>query len=295
MDAKRESELIRALSERRDLPGVVRIAAHLGTLCVTGVGISMAMGSGWVVPAMIVHGAVLVFLFTPLHETIHRTAFATEWPNRVVADLAGLLLFLPARWFAHFHHGHHRFTQDPERDPELMTPKPTTRGRYLLYLSGWYYWTGLAPSLLRRATGRADDWFVPERRRNVIVAEARGYLAVYAGVLTTSLATGSAAALWYWIVPALLGQPFLRAYLLAEHWGCPETGSFWERTRTVVTNPVVRFYAWNMPYHAEHHAHPGVPFHRLPDLARARADRRVVVSPGYVPFHAREVPGILGP
>ena len=30
------------------------------------------------------------------------------------------------------------------------------------------------------------------------------------------------------------------------------------------TNALVRFLAWNMPYHAEHHAHASIPFHALP-------------------------------
>jgi fatty acid desaturase len=44
----------------------------------------------------------------------------------------------------------------------------------------------------------------------------------------------------------------------------------------------VRLFAWNMPYHAEHHAYPAVPFHALPAL-HARVQGRVEhVEPGYV-------------
>jgi fatty acid desaturase len=60
---------------------------------------------------------------------------------------------------------------------------------------------------------------------------------------------------------------------------------FWENTRTTLTGLPVRFLAWNMPFHAEHHADPSVPFHALPrEHARERAKLKAV-SPGYVAFH----------
>jgi fatty acid desaturase len=48
---------------------------------------------------------------------------------------------------------------------------------------------------------------------------------------------------------------------------------------------VVRALAWNMPYHAEHHAYPAVPFHRLPEVNRAIAPRLKSTSPGYIAVH----------
>ena len=49
-----------------------------------------------------------------------------------------------------------------------------------------------------------------------------------------------------------------------------------------------------MPYHAEHHAFPNVPFHRLPELhARARP-HLAQVERGYARFHARYAAGLRG-
>jgi fatty acid desaturase len=69
-----------------------------------------------------------------------------------------------------------------------------------------------------------------------------------------------------WIVPALLGQPFLRFYLLAEHRGRKSSPLIYENTRTMHTNWFYRKLAWSMPYHMEHHAWPAVPFYRLKDV-----------------------------
>jgi fatty acid desaturase len=44
----------------------------------------------------------------------------------------------------------------------------------------------------------------------------------------------------------------------------------------------MRALAWNMPYHAEHHAYPAVPFHRLPEVNRAIGPRLKVTAPGYI-------------
>lgn len=71
---------------------------------------------------------------------------------------------------------------------------------------------------------------------------------------------------WLWLVPLALGFPFLKLYHLAEHGLCPFMDDKYLNTRTVASNSFVRFVTWNMPYHAEHHLLPSVPFHRLPDL-----------------------------
>ena len=91
---------------------------------------------------------------------------------------------------------------------------------------------------------------------------------------------------WCWMLPLALGQPFLRAYLLAEHGLCPPVANMFENTRTTITTRLVRFLAWNMPYHAEHHAFPTVPFHQLPALHELTKQHLRTTSDGYAAFHA---------
>src|SRR5206468_6592458 len=43
-------------------------------------------------------------------------------------------------FYWHFHSWHHRYTQDPARDPELMFPKATNRVEYLREISGFNFW-----------------------------------------------------------------------------------------------------------------------------------------------------------
>ena len=266
-------ERLRTLSAKSDAPGLRRLASHFAALGATGIAVWLARGSPWLAPAILAHGVILVFLFCPLHEGVHGTAFRRRWLNDRVADLCGFLTCYPRLYYRCVHFAHHRHTQDPARDPELVVPKPRTRRDYLVYGSGWYYWTGKLGSMIRTAlSGRTGSRFVPERMERPLVTEARAMFAGYAAVVAGGLAIDPVALVIYWIGPALIGQPFLRLYLLAEHTGCAETEDMLKNVRTTFAGPFVRWLAWNMPFHAEHHTFPSVPFHALPavhaDIAR---------------------------
>lgn len=275
----------RALTTLSDRPGLVQLAAHLGLIVVTAVWIGMQW-PGWPI-LLLPQGILIVFLFTALHETIHNTAFRTPWLNRAVAHLAGFLVLVPPTWFKYFHLAHHRHTHDPDHDPELMSPKPTNLWQYLRYLSGLPLWASMLRTLANNALGRITDGYLPKRAQPQMLVEARVMLVLYGLLVLGSVALGSILLFWIWLLPILLGQPFLRAYLLAEHTRCPHVANMLENTRTTFTNRIVRFLAWNMPYHAEHHAYPTVPFHQLPALhAHAQAYLRQTER-GYGRFHQK--------
>lgn len=279
-----------ALTARADRPGLARLALHLGAVAALGTGIALAPPY-W--PLLLLpQGVLVIFLFTAMHEAAHRTAFASPGLNAAVERLAGFLLLLPPEWFRLFHFAHHRHTQDPERDPELAAPKPESWPAYIAHISGLPHWASAAKTLIRNALGRNADGFVPAAARSTIAREARVMLALYALLAGASLAAGSALLLWVWIVPALIGQPFLRLYLLAEHGRCPLVADMFENSRTTFTNRAIRLLAWNMPYHAEHHAWPAVPFHRLPELHRLTAPHLRTTEAGYARFTAAYAAGL---
>jgi len=196
--------------------------------------------------------------------------------------VTGLLIFWPYRNYRVYHWEHHRYTQDPDRDPELYFVKPGSWPAYLYVLTGIPNLHRRLTDLLRLALGTADrPWMAPAERRP-LVREARVYLTGYVGIALASLLFGSPIALVVWILPWLVGQAFLRPYLLAEHTGCAFTRDCLENTRTTLTLAPVRLFAWNMPYHAEHHAYPAVPFHALPRLHALVRGRIENLEPGYV-------------
>jgi fatty acid desaturase len=271
--------------EPSDRSGLLHLVGHVGLIAATAALVAWTRGSLFLPVALLLHGIALAFLFAPLHESVHRTAFRSRRLNDAVAWVAGLVLLLPPNWFRAFHFAHHRHTQIEGLDPELELKRVETWPDYLVHLSGWRYWNGTVRLIFRNATGRAAAPFVPERLEPRLVREARIMLAVYGAIAVLSAILRTDVALFYWVLPVILGQPFLRAYLLAEHTGLPFVEDFWENTRTTLTGLPVRFLAWNMPFHAEHHANPAVPFHALPEMHRREREKLKAVAPGYVAFH----------
>lgn len=277
--------------QRRDLcaqsngPGLVRIAIHLGS--VLALGWLILMGGAWTWALMPLQGVLLVFLFTALHETIHDTAFRTLALNKVVSNICGFLVILPPQEFRYFHFAHHRFTHDPKNDPELTGEKPNTRMKLLVYLTGLPEWSWRLQNLFKNAIRPVTSTYVPARGRARVAQEARIFLGLYVILAAVSGTIGTTALLWAWLVPLILGNPFLRAYLLAEHSFCPHVADMLQNTRTTFTNRLVRWVAWNMPYHTEHHAYPAVPFHKLPKFHQILHGHHGEIEHGYARFTSR--------
>ena len=232
---------------------------------------------------MLAFGLVQAALFAPTHEAMHQTAFASRRANAVVGWIAACPSLLNLQFYASFHLAHHRNTQIAGLDPELGAAKPTDVRSYFWRIAGAPFW-GLRFRVIR------DCWrgdlagypYVSDRDRARVIASVRAMsLVMGGGALLSAALWGWAAPFLYWIGPQLLGQPFLRAYLLAEHTGCTLDRNGLTNTRTTLTNAAVRLLMWDMPFHAEHHLYPSIPFHRLRDAHRAMQGRLGVVQRGY--------------
>lgn len=218
------------LLQRSDRVGLLQLAAHWGAIAAVGALIHLRVPF-W--PALIpAQGILIVFLFTTVHESIHGTAFRSAWINVAVANVCGFLILLPPKWFRYFHFAHHRHTHDPDRDPELAKPKPRTVVQYLVYLSGLPYWREQAHKLAINAAGMNADYFVPAKRRRDLAVEARRFVLAYVAAGGLSAVLASDLIVWTWLVPVIAGQPFLRAYLLAEHTLCLHVVNMLENSRT---------------------------------------------------------------
>ena len=269
-----------AMTRVTNREGLWHLAAHFGLILGLGTLIGIGVPGWWaLIP---IQGVLIVFLFTLEHEATHRTPFANLLLNEVVGRVAGFLILLPFEWFRYFHLAHHRWTNIEGKDPELAGGKPEAWSDWVKHVSGLPYWWSELRLMLALVLGKADGDFLPEGARKRIVRDARVMALGYLVLAITPWLWPTL--VWVWILPVLLGQPFLRLYLLAEHGDCPNVANMFENTRTTFTNRIVRFLAWNMPYHVEHHVWPQVPFHRLPDLhGMMKADLQVTAE-GYVSF-----------
>lgn len=279
--------MLRELSVRSDRQGLVRAASHYGVIVILGALIwlvSLRYGIVWALPLIVAQSYFVAFLFMVVHETAHKTAFQSRVLNLAFGHLSSFAVFLPYEYYCLFHWDHHRYTQDPVRDPELLSvPIPRSDTGLAFSYTGLRQVAFRVGLLFRHAlTGNAASPWIPESKRHLVVREARLYVAGYVLLLLASLMLHSSILLWVWIVPVLAGQSFLRPYLYAEHTGCERTRSAFQNTRTTYTAMFVKWFAWNMPYHVEHHAYPSIPFHALPKLNEIVADQIVYRGPGYI-------------
>jgi fatty acid desaturase len=276
-------EELRSLQGRSNLRGGVRLAIHLALLA--GVGWLVAVTSGWLLLlAVFALGLVQVALFAPAHETMHQTAFASRRANAVVGWLTSCPSLLNWHFYVAYHLAHHRHTQEPGLDPELGAAAPVSVGGYILRVLGVPFWILRLRVLIDCLRGDLSAYpYVSALAAPKIIRSGRAMAVVMvAGSLVAAVLFGWATPFLFWIGPQLVGQPPLRAYLLAEHTGCTEDRNGLTNTRTTLTSAPVRLLMWDMPYHAEHHLFPSIPFHRLADAHGLIRDKLGFVQPGYV-------------
>ncbi len=288
---------LRSLMARRDAPGLWLFGVQAIAFAVLAVATVQLGAAGhplrWI--AVAACGLVLLMFFASMHEAGHGTAFATPWLNRAVTWVSAVLMLQSPTFFREFHFEHHRRTSDPHGDPEIsgapgiLGPWPSNPLLYLALASGQHLMVGKALFTLscavlpRRVLFERLYPFVRPAQRDTVVRESR---------LVTLLLV---AACWFglreiagfpWL---LLAWPVahlgLGIFVMPEHTGLDRTGSQFHRTRSTTGNALVRRAMWNMPYHAEHHAFPAVPFHAAPELSRRVEEQLENRSSGYLAFH----------
>jgi len=270
------------LLEASDVEGFAQLAFHLGCLAICAMTVSWAYEHGYwglLLLAQVPFGIAESFLFNGFHEMVHNTAFKTQALNTIFANILGFENFRGARWFWCFHWTHHRYTNDPLKDPELSgesvdldDPTKTAWG-YAQFLSGYPFGFERIARMGRIAAGsEVDPWVAekPESMQRAVRIEAAVYLVGYLLLAIAGLfqprSVGMPLVL-YWLLPHCFGAGHLRMYQFAEHRAC-QMGAYtdtnaWICARTSYTWWLYRKLAWQMPFHVEHHAFPNVPFHKL--------------------------------
>lgn len=282
------SDDLKRLRQRSDRPGLIFLLAHIATLLATGWLMAWTMAEIWFFPLLFLHGVVIVHLFAPFHESTHGTAFRSRWLNRSTAWATGLALQLPPTHFTLEHAAHHKYTQDPVRDPERI-PEAYSISGYLWFATAIPYFRGNIVNLINHARGHFTEMeqsFIPPNSFAKVQREAWIIGAVYLAIAIASILLESWAAVIYWLLPRLLGEPVMRIIRMSEHGACPLIPDMLKNTRTVVTWAPIRWLNWNNAHHAEHHAMPAIPFHALPELHLHLKSHIDEVRPGYIKTQA---------
>lgn len=277
----RTSELRRSGLTQRS-PG--RFAAHgivhLCAILLLGA-VALRLDGVWAIAPFVLASYTLMYLFAPFHECTHRNAFNSVSLNRLTAWGIGLAICRPAECYREFHLAHHRHTNDPAADPELAGGPITHRPQLLWAMTGIPLAAGVVSATVCAAIGRPPP-YVREGSRQRVVFEARIMLSAYAVIAVVSATSTTLRPLALaWILAVVVGLPLLQFALLAEHTTCPFTASPVADSRTTLIGGVARFVNWNASYHSAHHAHPTVPYFRLPALHDALGSSVTEVADSY--------------
>lgn len=284
------SEALTDLGRRRDGPGLARLGLQVALGLVSAAALVRGRTPVELAAGLILQALVQLAFFATLHECVHRTAFRTDALNQLGAWLASLCQLMAPPLMRELHFTHHRHTHELPRDPELAG-----MARMAAWPRGldWLATASGLPILLARvaftlvtALGGARLLpFVREGQRARVTLGSLALVLAHVGLIALALRLEPRLLRVYLAVP--LAHALLSLYVTCEHRGLPMTGSILERTRSFDPGPLARWWMWNMPYHAEHHAYPAVPFHALPALHRTLAPQLAHRVGGVTALHLR--------
>lgn len=211
------------------------------------------------------------------HEASHGTLFRNRLANELVSDF--LLMFplvaLTQKYRA-AHLGHHRFVNDPGRDPDLVRlnhPEPhifpvSKRGFWARYVVRALW----PPSILRYLLGRALAANVGEDKRPEVrpVYRTRVARCLRGTYWLSVLAVVNALHAWhvffvFWVLPLLTVYPFLMQLReIAHHSNAPDNGDL-TNSRVFEVNPLLEaaVFPYGQAFHLTHHLFSMVPHYRV--------------------------------
>ena len=273
--------------QRNNTSGLIHLAMHLGLIFFSGFLISISSNILIKILIMIAHGSFIAFLYAGLHECIHKSAFKNKKLNEFVGYFIGFVLlrsFLNGRYR---HMAHHTFTQHPERDPDKVD-FPSSYLDYLKHVTSFTVWVRIIDNLFRHSIGKinkSEKDYIPESEIKSLIFESRMMVIGYFVILLFSFYFSTTFFLIYWLVPRILGEPFLRLVRMVEHTGKDETADMIHNTRTSFPSTFLKFLYWNMPYHVEHHLYASVPFYRLPKFHKLIKPHTDEIEPSILSVH----------
>ncbi|MFK7753304.1 MAG: fatty acid desaturase [Sedimentitalea sp.] len=284
---------LRSLSERSDLRGGLQMASHVAAIVLVALCHALAMGTAWVWLTGLALGVLLNFLYAAQHELSHATVFKTRKLNEIFGRIIGFIQLFPRDFDQIMHFAHHQYTQDWDRDGELVR-EPYTLRSYLLWMTGITYWRNRVFGILRRSRGIIIEPFIRTEEEARVIRESRLHLAGYAVIALVSVLLGSWAALTFWLLPMILTKPVHQLQNTIEHLGLSHENDILENTRSTRANPFQNWLCWQMPYHTAHHTFPAVPFWKLRDLnARIENKAGQVHRMGWIEFQIEVIQKLM--
>lgn len=166
---------------RNNSTGLLHFAVHIGAIIAVEALLWSTDFSWWTIPAMFICGAMIAFLFAPMHECVHSSAFKTRRLNTIIGRICAVIILRPFLYLKYRHMAHHTFTQHPEGDPDRVD-FPCDMTEYLLHVSSVNIWHRMLQNLYNLSLGRLieeEREFIPTTEIRAVANEARLMLLLY--------------------------------------------------------------------------------------------------------------------
>ena len=252
--------------------------------CISTYAAALALPHGWGGVQWLILVLALTLHSSLSHEILHGHPFGSEKANTALG-LVQPGLFVPYLRFKALHLAHHRDANltDPYDDPETNYLDPRI-------------WAGLAPWRRRVLT------FNNTLLGRMLIGPIIGMAAFIAGdlqrirrkewdvalhwvahlpgaVLTVWVVSLSTMPLWSYLLACYAALSVLRIRTFLEHQAHERASG---RSVIIEDRGPLAFLFLNNNYHAVHHMHPRMPWHKLPAIYRARRERFLRMNQGYV-------------
>ncbi len=231
-------------------------AVYAGTIAAVSIG-RLGMAAGFGICSLLVYAA-----YTVLHEAVHSNISGfgqpTRWYNETLGMIAGFIMAIPLTIHRAEHLAHHRKTNDPEDDPDMVlaiSGRPNLGSLFVASLRSivkqyTFYWSSAWPTTTREERVKASaEMFV-----------------IVAGRLGLAVAGFPLEALMLTVLANLVGNLIIVTFFaVAVHHPNTGHGRYLDTSTLLfpgwVNAPITWLWLWQN-YHSIHHLFPRVPFYR---------------------------------
>ncbi|MBX2864812.1 MAG: fatty acid desaturase [Leptolyngbyaceae cyanobacterium MAG.088] len=232
---------------------------------------------GYLLAAASLHG---ISLFT--HEGVHGVLNRNPHHNRALSIACALPVLQNFSAYQVLHLDHHKHL-GLKGDPDHY--KNYTHWNWLVFLMHWarlligypVYIIAIPILGFRAGTPREKLWITFEVLLLGLLATA-----ILLSPIPPSLLIHG------WLIPMVLINTMVNIRGMSQHTLLEQEADVIRGTRTILTNPITRFFMCNENYHLEHHLYPSVPWYHLPEVHAALKpeliDRGAPFIPSYTAF-----------
>ena len=299
---KIDKKILKELSQRKSLPGIIYITLYFLALIFTGYMAYYCWGTYWTILWFWLYGTIYAFSGAYEHECRHRTFFKERWLNDFFQYILSFMTFRESvvmRWTHALHHSYTLKTHDPH-DFEIQVDRPSKLFHFYMSLVpfGQLFWIhkSLIVQTLKCSLGIipvAVKETVPKKNMWLLILNSRIHIFIYSLIIAASIYFNTILPILYFLLPYYYGNTMLFLTGYTQHAGLAfNVNDHRINTRTVILNPILDWLYCKMGYHMEHHMFPMVPWYNLSKLHQHIKDQLPKPNYGLISAYREILPAV---